>query len=767
MAKNSTTVTETNNAGKGNSGAKPDKKAPVVSMALISDTGSSSNDRITSNPAIRGTGEANTLVTIRAADGTVLGTVMADDSGAWSFAPTGLADGAHTLTATQTDLAGNTGTATLGFTLDRAAPTMSMALISDTGSSSNDGITSNPAITGTSEANTLVTIRAAGSTVLGTVMADDTGAWSFTPTDLADGTHTLTATQIDLAGNTGTATLGFTLDRAAPTMSTALVSDTGSSSSDGITSNPAITGTGEANTLVTIRAADGTALGTVMADDTGAWSFTPTGLADGAHILSAFQTDLAGNIGTATLSFTLDSSLDSTVPVGTEGNDVLTGTRVGLNVIYGLGGNDTISVQNSNVTTWAYIDGGPGNDVLYGSSGNDFILGGDGDDHIDGGAGDDYLYTGSGNDYVQGGYGNDTIYVGLGNNLIDGGPGNDTAVFAGNYVDYGLSFANGVTTVVGIAGASSLANIETIRFQDGSYDVLERSLAPTPIPTLSPTPDSIKAPLGKQTLTVDYGKATLETFTYRPPGEIKGVLLVFHGSARNADAARNAAMKVADKYGLYVVAPKFPEDEYSSKEYQMGGMISNGKLLPEDDWTISLVDDIALWAHDQMGNDRTDETIAYGHSAGGQFVSRMAAFGPDIFDKIIVTNPSTHVRASLTEDMPYGFDGYMSSAKEEAYLMDYLADPITIHLGSEDNDPNANDLAKSAAAMRQGDTRLERGLFVYDEAKQLAESKGWDFNWELVIAGGIGHTSSGMFNAPEFQEAFDGRYVGSSIDWFA
>ena len=44
-----------------------------------------------------------------------------------------------------------------------------------------------------------------------------------------------------------------------------------------------------------------------MADAAGAWSFTPSGLADGAHTLTASQTDLAGNTGTATLSFTLDS----------------------------------------------------------------------------------------------------------------------------------------------------------------------------------------------------------------------------------------------------------------------------------------------------------------------------------------------------------------------------------------------------------------------------------------------------------------------------
>ena len=283
-------------------------------------------------------------------------------------------------------------------------------------------------------------------------------------------------------------TLSFTLDKSGAGGEHGLVSDTGSSASDRITSNPAIKGIGQANAVVTIKEG-GTVLGTTTADSTGAWSYTPTGLADGAHTLTASQTDLAGNTGTATLSFTLDSSLAATALYGTQGNDILTGTIIGHNVVYGLGGNDTISVSYDSATTelyggdgddiitgslWGadYIDGGPGNDIISGNWGNDILLGGDGNDRINGGAGDDIIYTGSGNDYVIADYGNDTIYCGPGTNQIDGGPGTDIAVFAGNYADYDLSFANGVITVVGIEGTSSLASIEKIRFQDGSYDVL-------------------------------------------------------------------------------------------------------------------------------------------------------------------------------------------------------------------------------------------------------------------------------------------------------
>ena len=280
-----------------------DKTAPPVNMVLLYDTGPSSSDRVTANPAVRGPGDANTLVTIKEG-GTTLGTTMAGSTGQWTFTPSGLAEGAHILTATQTDLAGNIGTATLSFTFDK---TVTMALSLDKGSSATDKITSDPAVNGLGQANTTVTIKDGGVT-LGTATANYLGSWSFAPSGLADGAHAFSASQTDLAGDTRTATLNFTLDKTAPIVSIALVSDTGSSSTDRITSNPAVKGHGDANTGVTVKEG-GATLGTTMSDIAGNWSFAPSGLLNGAHTLSATQTDLAGNTGTAALTFTLDTTM--------------------------------------------------------------------------------------------------------------------------------------------------------------------------------------------------------------------------------------------------------------------------------------------------------------------------------------------------------------------------------------------------------------------------------------------------------------------------
>ncbi|MCO6763487.1 hypothetical protein KQH43_30810, partial [Streptomyces sp. EL5] len=92
-----------------------------------------------------------------------LGQTTADGTGAWAYTLGTLADGAHSLTATATDAAGNTGAASsaLAFTVDTQAPAAPAAL-ADTAlvngyvNAAND--TAAQALTGTAEANAAIAI---------------------------------------------------------------------------------------------------------------------------------------------------------------------------------------------------------------------------------------------------------------------------------------------------------------------------------------------------------------------------------------------------------------------------------------------------------------------------------------------------------------------------------------------------------------------------------------------------------------------------------
>ena len=68
-----------------------------------------------------------------------------------------------------------------------------------------------------------------GTTVLGTGIADATGAWSIVSSTLSAGARTVTTRQVDLAGNASGASAGLslTIDTAAPTFSKALAVNEG------------------------------------------------------------------------------------------------------------------------------------------------------------------------------------------------------------------------------------------------------------------------------------------------------------------------------------------------------------------------------------------------------------------------------------------------------------------------------------------------------------------------------------------------------------
>lgn len=114
----------------------------------------------------------------------------------------------------------------------------------------------------------------------------------------------------------------------------------------------------------------------------------------------------------------------------------------------------------------------------------------------------------------------------------------------------------------------------------------------------------------------------------------------------------------------------------------------------------------------------------------------------------MIANPSTWVLPNGREDAPYGFDMRTDNRldrNEEALLRSYLGAPVTVYLGSEDT--GDEDLAMSSAARRQGEHRLDRGRRTYEAAKREARSRGWPFNWRLVMADGVGHSGGGMLRS--------------------
>ena len=244
---------------------------------------------------------------------------------------------------------------------------------------------------------------------------------------------------------------------------------------------------------------------------------------------------------------------------------------------------------------------------------------------------------------------------------------------------------------------------------------------------------------------------SVDVTTYSSSVSDPDILFVHHGANRSAYSS--GSERLADREGLAVFSPIFPESRYGSDEYQQGGVVDDrGRVLPEDQWTTRLEEPMIDWARSEVGGDA--DVYLFGFSGGGQFLNRVAAYErPEGVSRIVVGSPSTWVLPSLTEDAPYGFDGLGTDAEEREALQEYLALPMTIYLGSEDDNPNDSDLSKGAAAMRQGSDRLERGINTFEMGQEVADANGWDFNWRLVIADGVGHSGSSMLRAAEMTDA--------------
>ncbi len=111
-------------------------------------------------------------------------------------------------------------------------------------------------------------------------------------------------------------------------------------------------------------------------------------------------------------------------------------------------GIDLLTLPAADLGTVNTLNGGDGDDTIFGAGGMDTINGGDGDDVIDTGGDDNIVNGGNDNDTItaQGGddtlngdAGNDTITGGLGSDVINGGDGDDTL-----YGDFAFGFVNTV-----------------------------------------------------------------------------------------------------------------------------------------------------------------------------------------------------------------------------------------------------------------------------------------------------------------------------------
>lgn len=264
-------------------------------------------------------------------------------------------------------------------------------------------------------------------------------------------------------------------------------------------------------------------------------------------------------------------------------------------------------------------------------------------------------------------------------------------------------------------------------------------------------------PAGRGRVEFPVAGAPLTLFTYKPANYKGGpLLIVFHGIVRNADVYRDSAISIADRFGVIVVAPLLDEQRFPEEWYQEGGIVdANRKAKPQAEWMFNIVPKIVAEMRIREGKPAWPYYLI-GHSAGAQFLVRLAAYLPGDARRIVSGNAGTLLFPNRDHEFGYGLGGLPPELSDDAMLQRYFAAPLTLYLGQADTTPKKR-FDASEAAMKQGQHRLARNRACFELAQRMAKERGWAFNWRKVETPGIEHDAALMFAAKEVEDALFGK----------
>ncbi|EKR1873699.1 Ig-like domain repeat protein, partial [Salmonella enterica subsp. diarizonae serovar 11:k:z53] len=320
-----------------------DTQTEINNIVLVNDTGMP-DDNLTNalRPEFRVTAPEDVNAVRLSIDG---GKTWVDakktSAGVWDYSwTTDITEGVHTLTVEATDIAGNTATRTLEFTVDTtlSVPTITLDTANDSGVA-GDNITNEKTPGFTINGIDADAIRVAvqvthNGTNQEVELTQNGGQWHFTPDSAwTDGSYTLTVKVEDRAGNVSqSAPLAVTIDTQTEINNIVLVNDTGMPD-DNLTNEmrPEFRVTAPEDVNAVRLSIDG---GKTWVDakktSAGVWDYSwTTDITDGVHTLTVEATDIAGNTATRTLDFTVDTTLlvptitlDNADDSGTKGDDL-------------------------------------------------------------------------------------------------------------------------------------------------------------------------------------------------------------------------------------------------------------------------------------------------------------------------------------------------------------------------------------------------------------------------------------------------------------
>ncbi len=267
-----------------------------------------------------------------------------------------------------------------------------------------------------------------------------------------------------------------------------------------------------------------------------------------------------------------------------------------------------------------------------------------------------------------------------------------------------------------------------------------------------------------------------------PAPQISTVLIVIHGTLRNADTYFDTGKEIVSGAGkldgsVMVVAPqfltapdvkKFSMSERTLMWSQEGWKSGEPAIGPAPISSFEAIDALLDHFADKKRYPALKHIVVMGHSAGAQIVQRYAVVGKGgaslarrgVPVRYVVANPSSYLYFS--DKRPYSSgEGACPRATKWKYQLEggppyvaaqnpgevesrYAKRNVVYMLGQADTDPYTHFIDRSCGGMAQGPNRLERGRAYFDYMKNRHPS---DLNQRVVEVPGVGHNNLGMFTS--------------------
>lgn len=224
-------------------------------------------------------------------------------------------------------------------------------------------------------------------------------------------------------------------------------------------------------------------------------------------------------------------------------------------------------------------------------------------------------------------------------------------------------------------------------------------------------------------------------YVYLPQGfdpvkqPAENLLVVIHGTFRDAESTKNAFVPYAERTNSVILAPLFPTGIEDAED------IHNYKFIKYHDIRF---DEVVLHMIEEVEEAfalHPKRVMLYGFSGGGQFVHRFLYLHPDLLHSVVIGSPGRITYLDPDEDW---YAGIRDFAQQFGKPLDFEAlkkPKILLLVGADDTESVdvTGDTSSAAAADKFGSNRVERLQALYANY----QDHGMDVTFEVLD--GVAH----------------------------